>query len=311
VRGSFTGAFRDKAGLVRQADRGTLFLDELGEMSLRMQAALLRFTETGEIQPVGGDAPSGRTDVRLICATNRDLRARIANGAFREDLYYRLNVIQIAVPPLRDRGDDILVLFEYYLTRAAEAHRMDVPTLTPEVARLLLGYQWPGNVRELRNVTERLVLHGSPRPLQRQDLPAEIRDAHSTVVTRHATARTTAIAATLETGTPASTTTEHLWKRLTAGEDFWTVVQAAFKAHEITRKDLAALVDRGLQETHGSYRALVARVNLPATDYKRFHAFLYSQRCNLPVQPYRQMRGRPEVGKPGAPDSVPLYSVAS
>ena len=98
ARGSFTGAFRDKIGLVRQADRGTLFLDELGEMSLAMQAVLLRFTETGEIQPVGVDAPVGRTDVRLITATNRDLRAQIAIGAFREDLYYRLNVIEIRVP---------------------------------------------------------------------------------------------------------------------------------------------------------------------------------------------------------------------
>src|SRR4029434_1365964 len=101
VGGSCTGACRDKPGLVRQADHGTLFLDELGEMSLRMQAVLLRFAETGEIQPIGSDAVTGRTDVRLITATNRDLRKQIEVGAFREDLYYRLNVIQIAVPPLR------------------------------------------------------------------------------------------------------------------------------------------------------------------------------------------------------------------
>ena len=107
VRGSFTGAYRDKPGLVRQADHGTLFLDELGEMSLRMQAVLLRFAETGEIQPIGSDAVTGRTDVRLITATNRDLRKQIEGGQFREDLYYRLNVIQIAVPPLRQRGDDV------------------------------------------------------------------------------------------------------------------------------------------------------------------------------------------------------------
>src|SRR6187431_2689200 len=99
VRGSFTGAYRDKVGLIRQADRGTLFLDELGEMSLRMQAVLLRFAETGEVQAVGSDQPGGRADVRLITATNRDLRAQIELGAFREDLYYRLNVIQIHVPP--------------------------------------------------------------------------------------------------------------------------------------------------------------------------------------------------------------------
>src|SRR5215510_4097253 len=108
TRGSFTGAYRDKPGLVRLADNGTLFLDELGEMSLRMQAVLLRFAETGEVQPVGADGPTGRTDVRLITATHRDLRTQIDTGAFREDLYYRLNVIQIRVPPLRERAEDVL-----------------------------------------------------------------------------------------------------------------------------------------------------------------------------------------------------------
>src|SRR5713101_1301520 len=100
VRGSFTGAYRDKPGLVRLADQGTLFLDELGEMSLRMQAVLLRFAETGDVQPVGADGPTGRVDVRIITATHQDLPARIEASKFREDLYYRLNVIQIQVPPL-------------------------------------------------------------------------------------------------------------------------------------------------------------------------------------------------------------------
>src|SRR5688572_28175641 len=146
TRGSFTGAYRDKSGLIRQAERGTLFLDELGEMSLRMQAVLLRFTETGEIQPVGADATVGRADVRLITATNRNLRARIAAGEFREDLYYRLNVIQILIPPLRDRGDDILLLLDHYLGHAAQAHGLRHPQLSPDAAQLLLAYAWPGNV---------------------------------------------------------------------------------------------------------------------------------------------------------------------
>ena len=115
VRGSFTGAYRDKPGLVRQADHGTLFLDELGEMSLRMQAVLLRFAETGEIQPIGSDAVTGRTDVRLITATNRDLLQDAKTGGFREDLYYRLNVINIHMPPLRERMDDIPMLVDHFL----------------------------------------------------------------------------------------------------------------------------------------------------------------------------------------------------
>ena len=110
VRGSFTGAYRDKPGVIRQAHGGTLFLDELGEMSPRMQAVLLRFTESGEMHPVGADAPAPPSDVRLITATNRDLRAQIEGGTFRQDLYYRLNVIEIRVLPLRERRDDITVL---------------------------------------------------------------------------------------------------------------------------------------------------------------------------------------------------------
>src|SRR5687768_2959486 len=182
VRGSFTGAYRDKPGLVRQADHGTLFLDELGEMSLRMQAVLLRFAETGEIQPIGSDSVTGRTDVRLITATNRDLRKQIEAGQFREDLYYRLNVIQIAVPPLRQRGEDVLLLLRYYLQRASEAHRLPIPELTQDAERVLLEYSWPGNIRELKNMTERLVVRAHNTAIAPDDLPRETRvDSPTTV----------------------------------------------------------------------------------------------------------------------------------
>jgi len=286
TRGSFTGAVRDKLGLVRQADRGTLFLDELGEMSLRMQAVLLRFTETGEIQPVGAEGPTGHTDVRLITATNRDLRQRITEGVFREDLYYRLNVIQIRIPPLRDRGNDIVLLLDHYLERAAHSHRLRHPALTPEAAELLLAYQWPGNVRELRNVAERLVLQDRVGPIGADALPHEIRSGRAPSTME----RTPSPAQPREEAAPvvrASAIAEALWRRMDAGEDFWSVVGQAFKARELTRADLTALVDRGLTETRGSYRALLALFNLPESDYKRFHAFLYQQRCNLPVAPYR------------------------
>jgi DNA-binding NtrC family response regulator len=289
TKGSFTGAYRDKIGLVRQADRGTLFLDELGEMSLRMQATLLRFTETGEIQPVGAERPTARTDVRLITATNRDLWQRIQDGEFREDLFYRLNVIQLRVPPLRERGADILLLVEHYLAQAARTHRLAVPELTTDAAALLEEYRWPGNVRELRNVTERLVLKDRRSRLTPDDLPEE--------VLRPAGARAGRQAHPAESGpetlrVPASPVTDRLWERMLDGEDFWSVVGAAFKARELTRADLAAIVDRGLSETNGSYRSLVRMVNLPESDYKRFHAFLYQQKCNLPVAPYRAAPAR-------------------
>jgi DNA-binding NtrC family response regulator len=293
TRGSFTGAYRDKPGLVRQADRGTLFLDELGEMSLRMQAVLLRFAETGEIQTIGVDGVTGRSDVRLITATNRNLRERIDAGLFREDLYFRLNIIQIHVPPLRERAEDVLLLLQHYLRRASETHRLHCPELTPDAEQLLVAYAWPGNVRELKNLTERLVVREWDRPITAEDLPIEIRGRRDAAQAMSVPS----VAFAQEPNAPSprrvdrgSGTADRLWERLIAGESFWTVVHQPFKAHELTRDDLAALIHRGLEHTRGSYRALLGVFGLPPTDYKRFHAFLYQQNCNLPVGPYRTVR---------------------
>jgi DNA-binding NtrC family response regulator len=292
TRGSFTGAYRDKPGLVRQADRGTLFLDELGEMSLRMQAVLLRFAETGEIQTIGVDGVTGRSDVRLITATNRNLRERIDSGVFREDLYFRLNIIQIHVPPLRERPEDVMLLLRHYLRKASETHRLHCPELTPDAEQMLSAYAWPGNVRELKNLAERLVVREWDRPIAPDDLPTEIRGSRDSVSSTPSNnvafnQESVPTARRLERG---SGTADRLWERLIAGENFWTVVHQPFKAHELTRDDLAALIHRGLEHTRGSYRALLGVFGLPPTDYKRFHAFLYQQNCNLPVGPYRTAR---------------------
>jgi two-component system, NtrC family, response regulator HydG len=289
VSGSFTGTYRDKLGMVRQASGGTLFLDELGEMSLRMQGVLLRFTETGEIQPVGADKPTLNANVRLITATNRDLREQIAQGVFREDLFYRLNVIQIRIPALRERREDIPLLMQHYLERAAATFGVPMPDLTRAASQLLVAYEWPGNIRELRNVAERLALRDPRRVLTPDDLPAEMR---RTTPSRRARGTKTP-SATTPHNSPAppdlpSAAADELWRRMAGGEDFWTVVHKAYKARELARQDLASLIDRGLQETQGSYRALLKVFHLPSTDYKRFHAFLYQQRCNLPVAPYRR-----------------------
>jgi transcriptional regulator with GAF, ATPase, and Fis domain len=151
VRGSFTGAYRDKPGLAAMAHNGTLFLDELGEMSLRMQALLLRFLETGEIQRVGAERIEGRLDVRVIAATNRNLTERIESREFREDLYYRLNVLRLAIPPLRERGEDIAILLRHYLTECARQHGVEEPRLSPAAHDILMRYHWPGNVRTSSN----------------------------------------------------------------------------------------------------------------------------------------------------------------
>jgi len=171
VKGSFAGAYRDKTGLLRMAAGGTLLLDGLAEMSPRLQALLFRFTETGEVQPVGADRPRGHSDARLVTATHRDLRARIDAGAFGEDLYYRLNVIQLHIPALRDRGDDVGILLHHFLAQAAQVHRRPVPALPAKAEARLLEYEWPGNVRELKNVAERLVINGGGTALILDGVP--------------------------------------------------------------------------------------------------------------------------------------------
>ena len=154
LRGSFTGATSNKKGLFEQADRGTVFLDEVAEMPLSMQAKLLRFLQTGEIRPIGSTT-TRFVDVRLVAATNKDLVREVKEGRFREDLYYRLNVIPLYVPPLRDRVSDIPLLARHFLERLARRSGQTAPLLEGEALEALLAYDWPGNVRELQNVMER------------------------------------------------------------------------------------------------------------------------------------------------------------
>src|SRR5712691_13387927 len=174
VKGSFTGAHRDRLGLLEMANGGTIFLDEIGEMSLRMQALLLRFLENGEIQRVGADRVQSRVDVRVIAATNRNLLDRIASKDFREDLYYRLNVIYITIPPLRDRREDIPVFLQYFLRSYAERHGVRPPELAPDALAHLVAYDWPGNVRELKNAAERLIVRSRTDTITVKDLPLDI-----------------------------------------------------------------------------------------------------------------------------------------
>src|SRR5579872_7321385 len=175
VRGSFTGAYRDKPGKLEMAHQGTVFLDEIGEMTLRMQGLLLRFLETGELQKVGADGTGRVVNVRVIAATNRNLRDMIAEGTFREDLFYRLNVIHLSVPALRERREDIPALIHYFLARFTRRGDHPVKRISPQATKLLCDYAWPGNVRELENVVERLVVTGRSESVEQEDLPMEIR----------------------------------------------------------------------------------------------------------------------------------------
>ena len=181
VKGAFTDARNDRKGLFLEANGGTLFLDEIGEMPMTMQPKILRALEESKLRPVGGDKEVS-FDVRIVTATNRDLETAVEEGRFREDLFFRINVIQLHLPPLRARGTDVLLIADELLTGFAARAGKDVRGLTEPVAERLLNYSWPGNVRELRNVIERAVALTRYDRLVVEDLPEKIRDYRSSQV---------------------------------------------------------------------------------------------------------------------------------
>ena len=173
-KGSFTGAHAEKKGLFEIADRGTLFLDEIAELDVGIQAKLLRALQERKIRRVGGTHEIS-VDVRVIAATNRDLRAMVSDGRFRDDLYYRINVLSIDVPPLRERRDDIPVLIDYFLKKHTRNTSRLISGLTPETKRLMVDYSWPGNVRQLESAIERALLLAENDKITLEDLPTEVR----------------------------------------------------------------------------------------------------------------------------------------
>ncbi|HZB45001.1 MAG TPA: sigma-54 dependent transcriptional regulator [Pyrinomonadaceae bacterium] len=173
-KGSFTGAHAEKKGLFEVADRGTLFLDEIAELDIGMQAKLLRALQEREIRRVGGTRAI-KIDVRVVAATNRDLRAMVGDGRFRDDLYYRINVLSVDVPPLRERREDIPVLMDFFLKKHTRNTSRLVRGLTPEARRVMLDYAWPGNVRQLESAIERAILLAESDLIAVEDLPLEVR----------------------------------------------------------------------------------------------------------------------------------------
>jgi DNA-binding NtrC family response regulator len=273
-KGSFTGAYRDKPGKLQLAHRGTLFLDEVGEMSLRMQALLLRFLETGEIQSVGAHSASAKVNVRVIAATNRNLTDRVAAGEFREDLLYRLRVIQIHVPPLRDRREDVPVLIQHFIRKTGRHLRV-----TDDAMQTLLRYRWPGNVRELQNVVEQALWSADHDFIDVPHLPDSVRSGGDTLKPQRERRRQVA---------------DELYEALVSGGySFWEHVHPLFLARDITRHDVRELVSRGLKTTHGSYRSLLRLFGMAHTDYKRFHNFLMTHGCKVDYRAFRE--GNPEM----------------
>ena len=290
VRGSFTGAHRDKLGRLQMANRGTVFLDEIAEMTPRMQALMLRFLENGEIQPVGSDAMASRTDVRVVAATNRDLPKMVEQGQFREDLLYRIKVAHLHIPPLRERPEDIAPLIQHAMQRCGTSC-----AISPEAMDVLQRYAWPGNVRELQNVVEQVVSLAQNAVVHVDDIPRPI------------------VAAALGTARPSRErrrqVADDLYDALVSGRhDFWNHVQTLFMSRDITRHDLREVVRRGLRATGGSYRGLLPLFHIDAGDYKRFLNFLGAHDCRVN---FREYRPGGALDKPASPLSTFEDSVSA
>jgi transcriptional regulator with PAS, ATPase and Fis domain len=273
IKGSFTGAYRDKPGKLELADTGTVFLDEIGDMTLRMQGILLRFLETGELQRVGTDRVETSVNVRVVSATNRNLEDLIAKGLFREDLFYRLNVVHLTVPPLRERKGDVPLLVEQFLKRFVGLNGNTVRGVSPEAMQALTNYDWPGNIRQLQNVIQRILVTGHTEVVGLDELPSELRTAR--VATRPVKERRRTVA-------------DELYTRVVEQrESFWTAVYPRYMNREITKVDVRNLVGKGLDEARGNYKIVARLFNMESRDYKKFLNFLRKHECPVPFRDYR------------------------
>ena len=223
ARGAFTGAVAAKRGLFETANGGTMFLDEIGDMGPKMQAQLLRTLQDGEVKPVGGSEPI-RVDVRLVCATNKDLDEEVKAGRFREDLYFRINVVTVHLPALRERREDVPILVAHFLAKLARRERRAAAALSPEALKLLNAYSWPGNVRELENAIERAVAVAKGNVVIPSDLPPEVGGG---VGTAAANAAGAAAAAAAGATAAASSPTAPAWESWNAATSSWCSPKAA------------------------------------------------------------------------------------
>jgi DNA-binding NtrC family response regulator len=274
-----------------------LFLDEVGEMSLRMQALLLRFLENGEIQSVGADTAKTTVNVRVIAATNRNLQELVNNGHFREDLVYRLRVIHLHVPPLRERREEIRLLAAAFIRKFGRD-----AVIAEDAWKALERYRWPGNVRELQNVIEQMVWIAPPGgTIELRHVPQVVRASNHPLPARE---RRRQVA-------------DELYKALVQGDyTFWAHIYPIFLNRDITRHDIRALVRRGLSVSRGSYRGVLQLFKIPPEDYKRFMNFLSTHDCRADFREFRsptaELSNAPRIVRsplpplPGARDTEPV-----
>jgi transcriptional regulator with GAF, ATPase, and Fis domain len=269
-RGSFTGAVADHRGVFESADRGVVFLDEIGELSLPAQAMLLRLLSEGEILPVGETRPR-RVSVRMVVATNRDLKEMVDDGRFRADLYYRLRQLQLRVPPVRERGDDWELILGHYLDRlaAAEGRRKH---FSPEALALLAGHDWPGNVREIRGIVDTGFCLSDGLEIGPVDFAESLEQ-----LSRAAQFENVPLARVRPSG-------DVFARLLRRDGTFWDLVQRPYLDRDLNRAQVREIVIQGLNHTGGSYKKLLVDFGVAGDDYLRFMDFLRHHRLK-PADP--------------------------
>jgi len=270
-QGSFTGAVRDKPGLFEAASGGTLFLDEIGALSLDLQVRLLRVLQERKVRRVG-ETRERSVDVRILAATNQPLEDLIAKGLFREDLYHRLNVYYLEIPPLRDRPTDIPHLAQFFLD--SFNRRWGTSKALSSRARLHLSrYGYPGNVRELENILES-AYHLCDETIDLPEVSSRLSRPKKKL------SRTEMLADLVE--------------RMVDGQaDFWDDIRDVYLRRDLTRDDLREIVSLGLDACGGNYQRLVHYFGLPKEDYKKFLAFLSNHGCKVDFRPFRARRPKP------------------
>jgi DNA-binding NtrC family response regulator len=278
----------ETSGLLERADGGTAFIAEIGKLSLEMQALILRFLQSGEIHRIGASR-AAYADVRTIAGTSRDLGERTETKEFREDLYYRLNVIQISVAPLRQRAEDVPLLLHHFLRTYSEQYGGPSPRIDAGLVDRLSEYRWPGNVRELKQVAELLVVRYAGRLVTSEDVQPLL-DANSS--------------ATADVAAAEKPIAERALDRMTRnGESFWSAVHQPFRARDLSRTDVRHILYAGLAQSGGSYPRLAALFHVAPADYRRFLAFLRREHV---ATPGRLSSLRPALASRGVPRTATI-----
>jgi DNA-binding NtrC family response regulator len=271
-KGAFTGAIESKMGIIEAANQGVLFLDEICNLPLRCQSKLLRMLQEREVRRIG-ESVARRVDVQVIAATNKDLRREIGRGRFREDLFHRLNAIEIYVPPLRERREDILILAQLFLERTIGREGGIRKRLSQEARQVLMAYEFPGNVRELKNCIESAYYSSENNTIKVEHLTSAVRecgDGHMDV-----------------------NKVSDLVQALRNGGKFDDIVKKPFLRRQFGRNVLRELIEYGLKSSSGSYKKTFSLLNIPKNEYAVMMQFLKRHECFIDYRPYR----RAQIGR--------------